>query len=1103
MTPERERHKELFCSALKSFARAVRRKLSPPTTGEPEEQLRKPFDNLMEEVGDALQQDIRCTGEWSPSSRRVRPDYAIDSNGLLTGIAELKAPGKGARPGQFKGHDREQWQKLSLTPNLLYTDGNEWALYRDGERVRAPVKLSGDIAQEGEEAVTPEDADRLLEVLTDFLSWNPIIPDRIEDLCGRLAPLCAMLRRDVVEALADAESPLTRLASEWREMLFPDASDEEFADAYAQTVTFALLLARSEGADATNLDAAKNALQADHALLSTALQVLTQSRAQNEISASLHLLQRFIGAITEDKLSRRQDPDPWLYFYEDFLAAYDPKLRKDAGAYYTPREVVHAQVRLVDELLTGRLGRELGFADDDVVTLDPGVGTGTYLLGVVEHALDRVEDEEGEGAVAGQATALAKNIYGFENMVGPYAVSQLRVTRALENRGAELPKDGPRIYLTDTLESPHATPPQVPLFQEPIAEQHEKALDVKANENVLVCLGNPPYDRHGSVETIGKGRAGGWVRWGEGDANQPYGDGTGAILNDFLQPALDAGHSLHVKNLYNLYVYFWRWALWKVFEHDISEGAGVVSFISASSYLDGDAFAGMREHIRRVCDEFWVLDLGGEGRGTRRSDNVFNIQTPVAIAVAVSDGETDEDEPAAVNYARIRGDRAEKLERLDEIDALDDVDWDECPDDWQAPFRSRAEGTYFDSPLVTDIFPWQHSGVQFKRTWPIAPDEETLERRWRALLRADDRAEAFRETSARRIDKTHRPLPRRNGPKKPIGNLERDAPPPPISRYAYRSFDRQYAFVDTRLADRIRPALWRSYGGHQVFLTSLFSAPLDEGPALTAAAQVPDLHYFRGRGGKDVIPLYRDEEAERPNVAPGLLKEVSGALDLVVTAEELAPYVYGLLAHPAYTERFRDELESREVRAPLTKRPELFRQVSGVGRELLWLHTYGERFVPEGRRKGQVPRGEARCTEKIPPEEAKYPEDYDYNPDTETLFVGEGRVEPVRPEIYEFEVSGLKVVQSWLDYRMKEGAGRTSSPLDEIRPSQWTGQFTTELLELLWMLEATLERYPRQRELLEDVVSGPLFTVEELPEVPDEARKPPRKNRGSSLFAGQ
>ena len=137
---------------------------------------------------------------------------------------------------------------------------------------------------------------------------------------------------------------------------------------------------------------------------------------------------------------------------------------------------------------------------------------------------------------------------------------------------------------------------------------------------------------------------------------------TGAIHpQNFIGPAKDAGHGGDVKNLYNLYVYFWRWALWKVFEQDIAKGPGVVSFISASSYLQGDAFSGMREHMRRLCDEIWILDLGGEGRGARKEENVFVIETPVAIAVAFQSKEANKNKPAKVRYTRIRGNQAEKL----------------------------------------------------------------------------------------------------------------------------------------------------------------------------------------------------------------------------------------------------------------------------------------------------------------------------------------------------------------------------------------------------------------------------------------------------------
>jgi hypothetical protein len=211
-----------------------------------------------------------------------------------------------------------------------------------------------------------------------------------------------------------------------------------------------------------------------------------------------------------------------------------------------------------------------------------------------------------------------------------------------------------------------------------------------------------------------------------------------------------------------------------------------------------------------------------------------------------------------------------------------------------------------------------------------------------------------------------------------------------------------------------------------------------------------------------------------------------------VSSEELLAYVYGALAHPSFTSRFSKELETRELRVPITKDSRLFERVRVVGARLLWLHTYGERFVPKGTHRGTIPPGKAKCTKAVPRDADGYPESFSYNEATRTLSVGDGKFSPVKREAYEFEVSGLKVLQSWLRYRMKGGAGRAGSPLNEIRPERWTAQFTTELLELLWVLEATVEAYPEQAKLLDEVIQGDLVQADELPPVPAEMRKPHR-----------
>ena len=1081
--------------ALQEFAEEVTAKFSGTVTGESEEQLRTPFEALMNSVGVELGKDIVCVGETLLEDRTGKPDFGIMNGGLLSGYAELKAPGKGVSRRYFAGHDREQFDRFSQLPNVLYTDGNSWALYRHGEREGNIVRMQGDVSHEGSDAVTAQSASELFRLLADFLNWQPIIPFdaqggvNLRQFAKQLAPLCKFLRDDVREAMSGDLSPLNDIAARWREMLFPNAGDEQFADAYAQTVTFALLLARIQGAgDDTGqqltFDNARSALRDEHSLLSAALGALADDEMQSELSPGLNALLRLIGAAPTGAFAA--EADPWLYFYEDFLAEYDAKLRKNAGVYYTPIEVVHAQVRLIDDLLVNRLGKAQGFAAPSVVTLDPATGTGTYLLGIIEHTLQRIAERYGKGAVAGQAGQLASNLYGFEFMVGPYAVTELRVSESLREYNPSVSNIGARIYLTDTLESPDRQPPQGGFFIErELARQQEAALRVKKDVDVLVCIGNPPYDRAAAADASGS-----WVRHGEDDTDDR------PILNDFIEPARAAGYGVHLKNLYNLYVYFWRWALWKVFEQDASTGPGIVSFISASSYLYGDAFAGMREHMRRICDEIWILDIGGEARGPRKSENVFDIQTPVAIAVACRTQDKTSDIPAKVRFARIKGTRDEKLAALDDISGFSQVNWQDCPDDWQAPFLPAGTGDYFDWPLLTDLMPWQHSGMQLKRTWPISADETTLQRRWQGLLQADDRAEAMRETEDRKINRAYSIDLLGYSSVKSIAELKTDTPPPPIHRYAYRFLDRQYILGDCRLISRPRPDLWRSHNDRQLYLMSRLTQLLGDGPALIASSTLTDLHHLGG-GGKDVVPLYRTADASETNILPGLLAMLTDNYGYVVSPQDFVAYLYGIMAHPAYTERYYKELATRQVRLPLTKDNELFGKVRDIGSRLLWLHTYGERFTPDGFQRGQIPQGEARCTHAVPTNEEDFPSAFLYDADSETLLVGEGKFAPVSPEVYDFHVSGLKVVQSWLKYRMRDGAGRKSSHLDYIRPITWPPQFTTELLELLWVLEATVAAQSEQAQLLAAIDSGEWYEAAELPEVPDAMRKPPPRARAS------
>lgn len=232
--------------------------------------------------------------------------------------------------------------------------------------------------------------------------------------------------------------------------------------------------------------------------------------------------------------------------------------------------------------------------------------------------------------------------------------------------------------------------------------------------------------------------------------------------------------------------------------------------------------------------------------------------------------------------------------------------------------------------------------------------------------------------------------------------------------------------------------------------------------------------------------MYRDRTTQEPNLPAGLLETLSGLLGRTVAVDDLVAYIYALLGTGAFSERFAEELSEMAgpVHVPITSDPALFERAVQLGRDLLWWHTWGERFIPEG--DPDILQGSAREVSPV----KVYPNDFDYHSEEHLLKVGVGMFSPVSQEVWDFEVSGLKVVRSWLGYRMADRRGRKSSPLDDIRPRTWV--FTEELLRLLAILEHTIEVTPTVADLLAEIVVGPLILPKDLPQPTDAERKPPK-----------
>lgn len=916
-------------------------------------------------------------------------------------------------------------------------------------------------------------------------------------LASRMAEVARELRDEVAELL-DVETeqgPMRSLLVDFRSRLLPDLDHKKFADMYAQTMVYGLLSARVTHPELFDGDRPLLGIDFSNVLLDT-----LYSRFRAQTSKELDVDELGLGALA-DELARTdveelladfgtkdRKMDPVVFLYEQFLQQYDPRQRIEAGAFYTPLPVVQFMTRAVDHILKTSFHLPLGIADSSTWSsvcsnlgievpdevdpdqpflsmIDPATGTGTYLMEWIRTARASYVSVRGEvGWSEHFEKHVARSMHAFELMLAPYAIAHLKF--AMEGHTAGVDDVDPTILLSDTLQHPALQ--AIPTIwgeevADPISVEAEKADTLKTRERFTVVIGNPPYYREQGAKK-GERKGGGVVRNGV--------PGIPPLIGDLTGPMSNAGQGRHIKNLYNDYVYFWRWATWKATQ-DLGDGPGIVAMITASSYLSGKSMSGLRAHLRDVFDDFYVIDLGGEGRGANVEENVFDILTPVAIGIGVRrSGKRDRSQrtECSVHYVRVRGSRSEKLDWLDQ--EFDQVDFNEVTGRFLESMAPVAQGVYSDWPSIEELMPWSISGVQVKRTWPVGPSIEILRSRWDALLASRDKGTALRSTGARHPAATPGALLDPTKSLRSIEELREGDQPEAYGRYGYRSFDRQWLIQDKRVIDAPRAELWEAHGDKQLYLNTLTSTSIGMGPVLTATPYVPDLHNFRGSfGARSVFPVWRDRDGMDANLGPLVLEGLQKGLEIDIGPGDVLNYLYGIGGTGAFSERFREELAiaAGPVRLPITRKLELFNQVAELGEELLRWHTWGERHA-----NGLLERGPAR--EVIPI--TGQPSDFGYDSQSRTLRVGSGTIEPVSPEVWDFDVSGMKPLRKWLGYRMAKRQGRTSSPLDAITYDEWS--FTDELLFVISILQKTIDLTPHAADLLDKVVAGPLFTAEEL-----------------------
>jgi len=951
-----------------------------------------------------------------------RPDIALKRPGQpARAFVELKHYTKPAAPERWTGaHDRAQYARLQTLG--CWAASNFIGIYlfeRHREISEATVVPRAALDPTTTEAraatlINAHDCEPFAALLARLAQAQAPAAATAQELAANLA-FAARLVRSIVagrltELTPEANHPLQQVRAEFRDVLYahPEAGgytgasfDDLFAAAFAQTLAFGLLLVREASGQPVDSHAADH-MPGEHPLMQTALQVLTLPQIAQDLGMGFEVMLDTVNSFAPALLAPQVGaPDPILYFYENFLAVFDPRARERYGVYYTPVEVVRFMVGALDRVLREHLGTT-GLADHTVTLLDPAVGTGTFPLGIAERVKANATATMGPGMAHLALLELARRLYGFELLIGPYAVAHYRLQHALRpppvpgQAAQPFPRLG--VYLTDTLSRPGADAPQGPLgfVAAGIGAERREANRIKSEQPILAIIGNPPYRRleTGENETL----VGRWMD---------------ELWDDLKAPVRNAGWGGELNTFPELSVAFWRWAMWKLFEADNAPRRGVIAFITNRKYLTGKPYAGLRQMMRTRFDRIEVYDLRGDLRrgeraGVTRDEGVFNIMVGTAITLAIADG-SRAGQDAEVWYTDVWNQgltrRAEKLAWLDEGAASGTRPY--AVEVARFPLDDMRPGPFEDGawPSVRQCFVAASAGLQSKRdqvVYDTTRDRLLLKLQTLCLEPDAEKRATFNPTGMNTYEAA----------------CAHGVDPALLRHGAYRPLDVRWHYPHRSFNDRPRTALVDIWGALNVGLYSM-PAAIGIGPAVWCHGHYPDYHAFRGSYGGYAMPLYDRRGGDgHTNLRPALIAGLSAAYGTPVEPQDVFDAMLALLSATSYTTRFAEDLEDVFPHVPFPSSRAVFDEAAALGREIRMVETFtrppGPAYLtPTLARIETTPSAGPLAAPEWGQGELLLRSD------------GSGRVSGIPEPVWQFEVSGYRLLPRWL-------GARQGQPVDAV-----------------------------------------------------------------------
>jgi len=552
------------------------------------------------------------------------PDFTVRKNKQLIGYIEAKDINM---EDLQMVSESEQLERYKTKPNLILTNFCEFWLWRDGQWIKKVRIAMPRVLNTLKTAPPLQNEKELVELLDIFVSYNIPETKSAKALAKELAQRAKLLPNYIVDLLNDdKEEEIDRIYNAFRKFLISDLSKEDFADIYAQTITYGLFTARLKhsGKEKFTRFLAQQLIPKNIQILRDTFSLISSQALPEQITWIVDDIATILAYADMEKIKKelhreKGGDDPLMHFYETFLAEYDPKKRKARGVYYTPLPVVSYITRSINILLKEKFGKKLGFASEGVTLLDPASGTLTFPANAISIAKKEIDNSPNAGSWRQVVKEhILKNYYSFELLMAPYIIGHLKVSLLLEELGYKM-ENGERfqLYLTNTLDfSEIQSQICLPGIVHSLSEESQKANEIKKDIPVLVVMGNPPY----SVSSANL------IKENSGYKN---------LYESYKE--IVRKEEKNIQPLSDDYIKFIAFAHWKVKQ----TGQGIVGMITNNSYLDGLIHRDMRRKLSQDFDEIYILNLHGNSKRKEitpaggKDENVFDIQQGVGIVLMV------------------------------------------------------------------------------------------------------------------------------------------------------------------------------------------------------------------------------------------------------------------------------------------------------------------------------------------------------------------------------------------------------------------------------------------------------------------------------------